>query len=399
VPAGCPTLDFDVDAPDPSQIALTFDDGPEPAGTTAQVLDILKEEGVHATFFVTTNDSIDVLASSSARSTVQRMLADGHQVGDHTVHHYSLGLSSTDVEKEVSGVYDVLRSIAPGALAWRLVRAPYGEPFFGPQDRLDYVAPIIARQGVHVGWNIDSRDWSCGTSASCVKDNVLTLVDGGRSGIVLLHSTKPQTVAALRDLIVALRGRGKKFVMVEQLVVAKYGKPSRRLFRCVSSTECGTGDVCGSDGHCTPGSATSDAGVLDAAVSDTGKPDTGATDTAVRDTATGDTAIRDTEADDTGGSDTSTSELGVITLRADAFGEDAAAHSTEKLSAGAAEDASAGANGAETMIGTTGCGVGNSGRSGWWLALAAISVWARRRASRRASGPASRRHGPRRRTR
>lgn len=310
VPSDCPTIDMDAEAPDPSQIALTFDDGPESSGTTAQVLDVLKTAGVKATFFINTNDSIDVLASTAARATIQRMVSEGHQIGDHTVHHYDLALTSTNVASELSGVVDVLRAVAPNALFHRLVRAPFGSPYFGPQDRLDVVAPIVGRYGVHVGWTIDSRDWAC-TSATdpvaCVKTNVLTLVDAGHSGVVLLHSTQAQTVAALPDLITALRSRGKTFIQVEQLVLAKYGRPSRRLFRCSSGLDCWTGDVCAADGHCAE--APTDAGPLD-----TGPVDTGAVDTGTKDTGIADSGITDTGTKDTGPFDTGVDDAGTATI-------------------------------------------------------------------------------------
>lgn len=274
VPGGCPIIAFDVNAPDRSWIALTFDDGPEDTGTTLEVLDILRSEGVRATFFINTSDSIDVLSSSSGRLAVQRMVEEGHQVGNHTVHHYNLGESSTDVKSEVFGVADVLREVAPSALEVRLFRAPFGDPYFGPQDPLDEVAPIVARYGVHVGWNIDSKDWGCSSAsypAACVKKNVLDRVDAGRSGIVLLHSTKRATVSALPDLIAALRARGKTFVGVEELVVAKYGKPSRRLFRCANSSECWGGDVCGADNRCGPAMASGGGVIEDSGVETTGE--------------------------------------------------------------------------------------------------------------------------------
>ena len=311
VPSDCPTIDMDAEAPDPSQIALTFDDGPESSGTTAQVLDVLKTAGVKATFFINTNDSIDVLASTAARATIQRMVSEGHQIGDHTVHHYDLALTSTDVASELSGVVDVLRAVAPNALFHRLVRAPFGSPYFGPQDRLDVVAPIVGRYGVHVGWTIDSRDWAC-TSATdpvaCVKTNVLTLVDAGHSGVVLLHSTQAQTVAALPDLITALRSRGKTFIQVEQLVLAKYGKTSRRLFRCSSNADCWTGDVCAADGHCA--AAPVDAGPPDTGVADTGTRDTGIADSGIPDTRTGGAGIVDSGIADTGTKDTGAFDAG-----------------------------------------------------------------------------------------
>ncbi len=231
VPAGVPVLDFDVDA-DPSSIALTFDDGPDEDGNTAAVADILRAERVHATFFVNTRNAVDVLTSSSARTLLQRLVADGHEVGNHGVTHESLGDTSTDVDAELAGVVAVLGAVAPDALATRLVRAPFGEPYFGPQAALDRVAPTVARYGVHIGWNIDSLDWACESKPDpvpCIMAHVLGPVDAGRTGIVLLHSTLRGTVAALPQLIAELRRRGKRFIGVEELVVAKYGRPSRAL--------------------------------------------------------------------------------------------------------------------------------------------------------------------------
>lgn len=255
VPDHVPVLDFDVDAEDGSTIALTFDDGPDEAGTTAAVLDVLRAEGARATFFVNTRNAVDVLTSSSARTLLQRIVAEGHELGNHGVHHHSLGAASTDVSGELAGVVDVLRAVAPDALATRLVRAPFGEPYFGPQATLDRVAPVVARYGVHVGWNIDSLDWSCEARrdpVSCILGNVLGAIDEGRSGLVLLHSTTRATVEALPQLISELRRRGKRFVGVEELVVAKYGRPSRALFHCERSAECFPGDVCGASRRCAP---------------------------------------------------------------------------------------------------------------------------------------------------
>jgi peptidoglycan/xylan/chitin deacetylase (PgdA/CDA1 family) len=89
------------------------------------------------------------------------------------------------------------------------------------------VSPVLARYGVHIGWNIDSNDWDCQASSStpeaCITKNVLAEVDEGKSGIVLLHSIHPATAAVLPGLIDALKSRGKRFITVEELVVAKYG--------------------------------------------------------------------------------------------------------------------------------------------------------------------------------
>ncbi len=386
VPAGCATLDFDVNAPEPASIALTFDDGPESSGTTLQVLDILKSEGVQATFFINTNDAIDVLASSSARLAITRMVSEGHQIGNHTVHHYSLAATTTDVNAELSGVVDVLRTVAPSALSLRLVRAPFGEPYFGPQATLDTVAPIVGRYGVHVGWNVDSRDWACKSELdppACVKKNVLDLVDAGKSGIVLLHSTQPATVTILPDLIAALRTRGKKFIGIEELVVAKYSKPSRRLFRCVSSAECWGGDVCGTDNRC--GAATStDAGPADTSAPDTHVPDTYVADTFVPDTFVPDTFVPDTFKPDTFKPDTFVPDTFVPDTFVPDLGTDTSALAVERIGSvpelrapwdppreiDASTEAPTDLPARDDASASTGCGVGSSrGGSASFFAL------------------------------
>ncbi len=256
-PGEAPELAFFEDAPAASDLALTFDDGPDPSGYTDAVLDTLRSKGVKATFFINTNNAIDVNASSAARQSVLRMVGEGHQVGNHSVSHADLAEASVDVWAELRGVQTTLRAFAPAALSQRLVRTPYGQPYLGPTSLRERVSPLVARHGVHVGWNVDSRDWECQsgsrTAASCVRDNVLAAIDEGRSGVVLLHSIHPATVDALPDLIDALRGRGKRFVTIEDLVVAKYGKPSRHLVHCASNDDCSPGDACGADRRCGSG--------------------------------------------------------------------------------------------------------------------------------------------------
>lgn len=297
-----PFLDFEQNADDADAIALTFDDGPDSVNTP-KVLDVLKSTGVKATFYINSDNYLDVNASSVARNLVERMHNEGHHIGNHTAHHYDLGSTSTNVNSELNGVYTALKGIVPGSLQRRLVRAPFGSPYFGPQSRLDVVAPIVARYGVHTGWNIDPVDYGCGT-ASCVTNNVLRDVDAGKNGLVLLHSTQASTAAALPSLISSLRSRALRFVFVEELVIEKYGKPSRQLITCSSNSDCVTGEICGSNSRCAPTSGGSDAGV------DTGVTDTGVTDSTVTDTAVADTTVADTTVADSSPTDSGTTDAG-----------------------------------------------------------------------------------------
>jgi peptidoglycan/xylan/chitin deacetylase (PgdA/CDA1 family) len=297
-----PFLDFDQNADDPKAIALTFDDAPD-ATNTRKILDALKAAGVKATFFINTKNYVDVSTSSAARGLIVRMNAEGHEIGNHTVHHYDLGASSTNVTSELDGVDQLMKTLVPGARQQRLVRAPYGNPYFGPQARLDYVAPIVAKYGVHVGWNIDPEDYNCATT-SCVLNGVLGPVDSGLNGLVLLHATQSRTAAALPSLISSLRSRGMRFVLVEELVQSKYGKPSRQLIFCATDADCVSGETCGANKHCAAASGGGgDAGVIDSGTSDSGVSDSGHPDSTVADAGSPDTGQPDSTVVDSGSQD------------------------------------------------------------------------------------------------
>ncbi|MCJ1424903.1 chitin deacetylase [Sticta canariensis] len=81
-------------------VALTYDDGPN--AYTGQLLDILKQYGYHATFFICGNNQgkgeIDVTAPYPA--IVKRMIAEGHQVASHTFSHYDLDDLPSDLRKQ-----------------------------------------------------------------------------------------------------------------------------------------------------------------------------------------------------------------------------------------------------------------------------------------------------------
>lgn len=223
-----PNLGNDWMPDDPLELALTFDDGPDSRGVCDRVLDTLADQGIAATFFVNTVNYADVATDPAAQATLLRMNAEGHTIGNHTVHHYDLATTSVDTEAELAGVEGLVQQLLPDAPPLTLVRAPFGSPYFGPQSRLDAVAPIVAKHGVEINWNIDSNDTAC-SDASCVVRNVLSQVDAGLGGVVLMHCVKPHTADALPEVIAALRDRGVRFVSVEDLLNEKYGQSSRDI--------------------------------------------------------------------------------------------------------------------------------------------------------------------------
>jgi peptidoglycan/xylan/chitin deacetylase (PgdA/CDA1 family) len=230
-------------------LALTFDDGPL-VPFTGQILDILKKNDVHATFFITTqNNDNDVDHAAASRELVRRIVSEGHGLANHTVHHLSLKtLDPGGIEAEITGVENTVRDILHDpSLRLTLLRAPYGEPYqdyfldHGDPAGAKYplVSSVVSRHAVHVGWNVETDDWKCTTgepqaNANCVYDHFTTAVKtigapGAQWGIVLMHCVNPQTVAALPRILDYIKANHFRLVSVEDVVRMRFAKSSAEL--------------------------------------------------------------------------------------------------------------------------------------------------------------------------
>jgi peptidoglycan/xylan/chitin deacetylase (PgdA/CDA1 family) len=230
-------------------LSLTFDDGPLPP-FTGDVLDVLKRYGVHATFFITTdNNKNDVENTPANQDLVRRIVSEGHGLANHTVHHLSLKtLDAGAIEAELGGVETTVRGVLRNPSArLSLLRAPYGEPyqdyFYNHADPAGAMYPqvsaVVSKYGVHVGWNVETDDWKCTTgdaaaNADCVYDHFTSAVKtigapGAAWGIVLMHCVNPQTPAALPRIIEYIRANHFKLVSVEDVVRMRFGKSSAEL--------------------------------------------------------------------------------------------------------------------------------------------------------------------------
>lgn len=185
------------------RIALTFDDGPHPE-YTAQILDILAEYGIHATFFVI-GENADLYPE-----LLQRTVAEGHEIGNHTQTHPLKNLSREKMEQELSACETTIGE-------WidcrpRLFRPP-GGIISGTVTALaeDHRYRVIL-------WSIDTRDWA----HTPVKEITKTVLDGvGAGDIILMHDgikSNSPTPQALRILIPILLERGYRFVTVSELL-------------------------------------------------------------------------------------------------------------------------------------------------------------------------------------
>lgn len=185
-------------------VALTFDDGPHPYYTD-HILDILAEEGVKATFFEI-GENI-----ASYPDVTRRVLAAGHEIGNHTYTHPLGGKAPlVELEEEIRKTDLLLEKL--GCPAVRLFRPPQGKYPVG-------LASSLQKNGkMTVLWNIDTRDWDKRTEEQIIRE-VETQVRGG--DIVLFHDFvggESATVPAIKKLIPALKERGYQFVTVSELL-------------------------------------------------------------------------------------------------------------------------------------------------------------------------------------
>lgn len=180
-------------------VALTFDDGPS-ATYTPQVLDVLAERGVKATF---------CLVGTQAQrfpALVRRIVAEGHSLCNHSLNHANLSTwTDAQIRADLTATNTAIRAAAPGA-AVRYFRAPYGA--WGRS------ATIAAELGMaRLGWTVDPRDWSRPGVEVIIKSVHNQLRPGG---IVLLHDAggdRSQTVQAVDLLIPQLTKAGWTFVL------------------------------------------------------------------------------------------------------------------------------------------------------------------------------------------
>ena len=92
-------------------VALTFDDAPDPQNT-ARTLDDLAAAGLKATFFVNTNNQMNVANDATAQALLKRIASEGHTIGSHTVDHIALDdLSTTRIEYELGGLETTLAGL------------------------------------------------------------------------------------------------------------------------------------------------------------------------------------------------------------------------------------------------------------------------------------------------
>ncbi|UVC15477.1 chitooligosaccharide deacetylase NodB [Mesorhizobium onobrychidis] len=196
----CEVLGDGTDGTEERSVYLTFDDGPNPVWTP-EILDLLAQHRVSATFFVIGANVVD------QPELIRRMIGDGHEVANHTMTHPDLSrCEPREVECEIVEANRAIRMACPQATV-RYFRAPYGS---WTEEALTTSASA-GLAALH--WSVDPRDW-CRPGTDSIVDAVLAGVRPG--AIVLLHDgcegthrdPRDQTVTALSRLIPALHDLG-----------------------------------------------------------------------------------------------------------------------------------------------------------------------------------------------
>ena len=191
---------FHVNAP---AIALTFDDGPH-AKNTPRLLDMLKERNIKATFFL-------IGRSIGAHpEIVRRIIAEGHEVGNHTWDHKSLrAMSESGIADELQKTQDAI--VAACGVTPLIFRPPFGaitkKQEQAVMDRFHYTA---------IEWEVDTNDWKAPRTIAKVHDTILKDTHAG--SIILCHDIHEPTIDAMPTTLDELMAKGFQFLTVSQMI-------------------------------------------------------------------------------------------------------------------------------------------------------------------------------------
>lgn len=181
------------------QVAITFDDGPNP-NYTIKLLDGLKKRGVKATFFLLGSEVEEY------PEIVKEIHANGHLIGVHSYEHVNFGQIGDEaavqqIDRTQEAIYDVTGEYAG------YIRPPYG----CWKKELDTEVPMI-----EVLWDVDPLDWAT-TDADTVVQRILSDVEDG--SVILLHDASESSVQAALTTIDILQEQEYEFVTVEELLL------------------------------------------------------------------------------------------------------------------------------------------------------------------------------------
>lgn len=170
---------------------------------TQDLIDILAEYGVSATFFVV-GSWVDKYPES-----VRQLSEAGHQIQNHSDSHpYMTKLSPIDMINELKRCNEKIAKITGKTPT--LHRCPYG-------DYNNSVLEAVQSVGMYaIQWNVDSLDWKENATAEEIASRVISRVKNG--SIILMHNDADHTPEALPTILKTLKEQGYEFVFIEDLI-------------------------------------------------------------------------------------------------------------------------------------------------------------------------------------
>ena len=184
-------------------IAFSFDDGP--SEHTMKVLQILRENGAHATFFMQGH------RMEEYAKEVAQVIADGNEIGTHTWSHNNLTkLSAASIRSNLQKCIDLTYQMTGQKVT--LLRPPGGNTNKNARS-------VCGDMGLYiVNWSVDSRDWES-RNASKIYNEIMKEV--GPGAIVLCHDIYSTTAAAMERVIPELVRQGYQIVTVSELLACR----------------------------------------------------------------------------------------------------------------------------------------------------------------------------------
>lgn len=185
-----------------NKIYLTFDCGYE-AGYTEKILDVLAENNVKATFFITAH------YLNTAENIVKRMIEEGHIVGNHTVNHKCLpNITEEEIKKEVMDLHNaVFEKFGYEMSYFRPPKGEFSERVIDVISNLNYTT--VMWSSAYDDWDVEKQN-----REEYGKNKIIDNIHNGC--VLLLHATSKDNSVILGDVIKEIKNMGYEFKNVNE---------------------------------------------------------------------------------------------------------------------------------------------------------------------------------------
>lgn len=200
-------------------VFLTFDDGPS-VTNTPKILNILKQYGVHGTFFVLGSE----LKSESAKNIVKDEIMNGNAIADHSyTHNYKILYPNNSVNvstfmNEFNETNNIMKSVLGKNFNARIVRMPggYMSRAYYHDKNLPALNAAFSKAGIEsIDWTAESGDAEPQNySVSQLVQNAIDQSKGYNHVVLLMHDIKPKTTQALPQIIEYYKSHGYEFKVI-----------------------------------------------------------------------------------------------------------------------------------------------------------------------------------------